>query len=129
MRKQKQQMSNKKILIAEDNFDNYLLLKIILERLQYNHTHVVNGEQALYEILNNNYDLLLIDIQMPKINGYELLKIIRAKNIKTPAIAQTAFAFDTDKNKCFTAGFNDFISKPINRELLLQKINKLIVNE
>lgn len=119
-------MKEKKVLIAEDNFDNYLLLKVILSSKPYNLTHVYNGKEALIEIDKNNFDILLIDIQMPEMNGFELLKILRERGDNTPAMAQTAFAFDTDKNKCYKVGFNDYISKPINQELLLSKIENLL---
>ena len=119
-------MKNKNILIAEDSYDNYILLKVILEKELYNITHVINGEYALEELKHHKFDLLLIDIQMPVMDGYEFMTVIRKQGVKIPAIAQTAFAFDADRKKSFEVGFDDYITKPIDRELLLSKIKKYI---
>ncbi len=119
-------MDSKEILIAEDNLDNYLLLKAILKKHPFVITYVKNGKEALDKIMNQEFDLLLIDIQMPIMSGYVLVETIRKQGITTPAIAQTAFAFSTDKIKCLEIGFNDYISKPINKELLLEKMNNLL---
>ena len=73
-------------------------------------------------------DLILMDIKLPDISGFELTSIIRKKKPNTPIIAQTAFANESDKLKCMNAGCNDFISKPIDQTLLKSLIQKYINN-
>ncbi len=115
----------KKILIIEDYLDNYLLLKAQLEELPFSISYAENGIEALKILESESFDLYLVDIQMPELNGYEFLKIIKDRNDSTPAIAQTAHAFEADKEKCLAAGFDNYISKPIDQKLLIEMINNL----
>ena len=119
-------MGNRKILIAEDYLDNFLLIKAQLKGFPYTLIHVKNGEEALDIIQKEEFDLLLIDIQMPIINGLELIKIIRKDNNQIPAIAQTAYAYEIDHKECLEAGFNDYISKPINKNILLEMLQNYL---
>jgi len=115
-----------KILIAEDYIDNFLLLKAQLKGLPYNLTHCLDGKKALEKIESEQFDLYLIDIQMPVLDGYDFIRIIRENNNKTPAIAQTAHAFESDHEKCIRVGYDDYISKPIKKSVLIEKINLLV---
>ena len=119
-------MKKTKILVVEDYIDNYILLQAQLRDYPYVLENAQNGQEALERIETDSFDLLLIDIQMPVLNGFELLEILKKNNNKIPTIAQTAHAFDTDRIECINAGFNGYISKPINKESLLELFAQLI---
>ena len=111
--------SGKKILIAEDEKSNYEYLAEVLESTQITIYHAKNGEEAISIFKSSNPDLILMDIKMPKVDGYLATKKIREKNKKIPIIALTAYAMDIDKEKALKAGFNDHIAKPVYFETLL----------
>jgi PAS domain S-box-containing protein len=119
-----------KVLIAEDNEINILLIKLFLEQWKFDFEVAKNGLEAVEMIQKNNYDVILMDLQMPKMDGYEAAIAIRAlhgdryKNI--PIIALTASAMLNIKDKAFDAGMNDYVSKPFNPEELYSKILKSI---
>jgi CheY-like chemotaxis protein len=116
------------ILVAEDEAINFLFLEILLKKqidLGYAIIHAKNGAEAV-EICKKNYDinLVLMDLKMPVMDGFEAVKLIKEIRPKLPIVAQTAFSSIEDKEKVFAAGFNDFLSKPINKEALLDVINR-----
>jgi CheY-like chemotaxis protein/anti-sigma regulatory factor (Ser/Thr protein kinase) len=113
------------ILVAEDDEINYLYIKEVFRDSGAEILHAVNGKEAV-EICknNNNIGMLLIDIKMPVMNGYEAIKQIRALRPLLPIIAQTAFALSDDMLKAFNAGSNDYISKPFKKEQLLAMVIK-----
>ncbi len=117
-------MDIQKILIAEDYLDNFLLIDAFLRNYPCTLTHVENGKEALEKFQNETFDLLLIDIQMPVMNGLEFIKEIRKNGHTIPAIAQTAHAFAVDQEVCIEAGFTDYISKPINKKVLIELLEK-----
>jgi PAS domain S-box-containing protein len=105
-----------RILIAEDNDINRLLAVKLFERLGYKADAVPNGKLAYDAVLNGEYDLVFMDVQMPEMDGYDSTRAIRSalKITTQPAIiAMTAFAGEKEKNTCLEAGMNDHISKPI----------------
>ena len=118
------------ILVVEDEVINQKLVKKILEK--YGHTVLVcsNGAEAIENLDTLKFDIILMDIQMPVMNGIEATIRIRKAEKKTkkriPIIAMTANAFLSDKEKCFSVGMDEFISKPININEMLQKINMKI---
>ena len=113
------------ILIAEDVISNFLLLKKILEK-NYHILHALDGQEAIDMFHKYTPDLILMDIKMPNVNGWEATRIIRQHSSTIPIIAQTAFAYDADKEKAFKLGFNDFLTKPISVSLLRQTLKKYI---
>ena len=117
------------ILIAEDDNINFLLFQKIVKDLNYTIIRAKDGQEAL-EICqkNPNIQLILMDIKMPVLNGYEAVGYIRLLHPKTPIIAQTAYSAEEDKIKILSSGFNDYISKPLDRSKLISLINKYIVN-
>ncbi len=116
--------NSKTLLIAEDEDHNYYLLEEILSELKINIIRATNGTEAVELCKSNSQiDLVLMDIKMPKMNGYEATKQIKLFRPNLSIIAQTAFSTEEDKNKAFASGCSDFISKPIKSELLLSKIN------
>jgi signal transduction histidine kinase/ActR/RegA family two-component response regulator len=119
----------KTIVIAEDVETNYRFLKAILEKTNAEIVWTRNGEEVVkYCKENPTVDMVLMDIQMPKIDGYEATTLIKGENPNIKIIAQTAYAMPNDNIKCIEAGCNDYISKPINSHILLEKINTHLSN-
>ncbi|MFT5750000.1 MAG: signal transduction histidine kinase/CheY-like chemotaxis protein, partial [Ancylomarina sp.] len=116
------------ILIAEDDESNFCLLKEILRPHKINILHAFNGKDAVdLCAINNDIDLVLMDIKMPILNGYDASRQIKQLKPHLPIIAQTAYALMEDKNNAINAGCDDYISKPINSEQLISMLNKYIV--
>ncbi len=118
----------KTLLIAEDEDSNFMLLKVILSGLNFKIIRAINGLEAI-EICKTNQgiDLVLMDMKMPVMNGYEATKQIKGFMPDVPIIAQTAYITDVDKNKVFACGCNDFIIKPFKKELLISKIKEQLM--
>ena len=117
----------KKILIAEDEETNYFYLETVLKRTGATLFRAKNGDEAVKVCEDNaDLDLVLMDIKMPDLNGLDATRLIRKFNPAIPIIAQTAYALVGEKNKCLSAGCNDYISKPINRESLLKMVTSYI---
>jgi PAS domain S-box-containing protein len=116
----------KKVLVTDDNDLNRLVASILL--LDYGATVMVaeNGEIAIDMISKESFDVVLMDIQMPIMNGYETTKKLRKNGNNIPIIALTASAIKGEKEKCIASGMNDYITKPINEEEFLKTIDKWI---
>jgi len=121
----KNQFDNITILVAEDDEINYLYIKEIFKNSGAEIFHAVNGRQAV-EICKDNdrISIVLIDIKMPVMNGYEAIKKIREIRPDLPIIAQTAFALSNEMLKAFNAGSNDYICKPFRKDQLLSIVTK-----
>jgi signal transduction histidine kinase/DNA-binding response OmpR family regulator/streptogramin lyase len=112
-----------KILVAEDNLTNQLLIRKILERLGYVAHLVSNGKEVIQALRIKNYDVLLMDIQMPEMDGLEATRLIRSEFVSQPQIiAMTANAMVEDKEDCFKAGMDHYISKPLRLSLLMETL-------
>jgi CheY-like chemotaxis protein len=114
------------ILIVEDDQINYQILASILSGVNLKYEWAQNGKNAVDMFLKNNYRLILMDIQLPEMNGWEATMMIRANDSEIPIIAVTAFASDPTRKKSIEAGCNDFITKPVNKGKLLQLIDKYL---
>lgn len=112
------------ILIAEDMDDNYLLYKIYLEK-HYDLIRATNGEEAVSKYLECNPDIILMDIGMPVVDGYQATDAIRQLSSDIPIVAVTAFAYDEDRRKVMSRGFNGYLSKPLNKDELLKMVHKM----
>lgn len=114
-----------KILIAEDDENSMNFLKVLLNKYDYEVYEAINGKEAL-DICKKEPDisLILMDIKMPQMDGLEATRLIRAFNQDIIIIAQTGFAFSEDKENAMNAGCDDFITKPIKKEVLFDIINK-----
>lgn len=115
----------KTILVAEDNDSNYILMTYIL-RKHYNVVRAINGQEAVDMVEKNSYDLILMDLQMPVMDGLTATKIIKGSNPKMPILALTANAFGSDREAALAAGCDEFITKPVNAGLCLEMIAKFI---
>jgi CheY-like chemotaxis protein len=114
-----------KTLIVEDDEISYSLLSRTLQKISYEVIHAITGIEAVEACRNNrNLDLVLMDIRMSGIDGYEATRQIRQFNKDVTIIAQTAYGFSGDSEKAINAGCNDYISKPINKSLLYELIKK-----
>ena len=119
--------SGKTILIVEDSVVSYRLLTKFLKDTQVKFLYASDGEQAVNICKSNELiDLVLMDIQLPILDGLEATNQIKKYKPELPIIAQTANAMDDDKPKIIAAGCDDYVSKPINRLELLQKIHKFL---
>ena len=112
------------ILIAEDMDDNYQLYKIYLEK-HYDLIRATNGEEAVSKYLECNPDIILMDIGMPVVDGYQATDAIRQLSSDIPIVAVTAFAYDEDRRKVMSRGFNGYLSKPLNKDELLKMLHKM----
>lgn len=118
---------DKTILIVEDDPINMEYLDTILEPSQANIIHAISGEDAIRIFgANKSINLVLMDIRLPGINGYQAMRSIKDQSPTTPVVAQTAFAMSEDNQNCLEQGFDDYISKPIKRNLLYQIIQNHI---
>ena len=115
---------NKNILVAEDEDLNFKVIEIAIKKTGANIFRVKNGKEAIEFCMANNIDIVLMDIQMPVMDGYTATSKIKEFKPDLPIIAQTSFAMNEDKIKCFKAGCNDFITKPLNITLLYGKIDQ-----
>ncbi len=119
-------IQNKSILVVEDVEENYWLIRELLKEYGPIITWATDGEEAI-DILTHQkkFDLVLLDIKMPGISGFETLEILKERNLKnTPVIAQTAYALSNEHEKCLQAGFDDYISKPIEKSKLAAIVSK-----
>ncbi len=117
--------SSKTILIAEDSDINYFLLHEVLKKTKAKIVRVTNGLEAVEFVKNNPVDLILMDINMPKMNGHEATKLIKEYNSSIPIIMQTAISKDNSK-EAFNAGADDYISKPIDLKPFMDKISRYL---
>ena len=116
----------KKILVVEDNEQNLYLMQYILENNGYEVVIARNGGEALVLALQERPDLILMDIQLPDIDGLEVTRRIRASKAdgSIPIVAVTSFAMTGDREQSLKAGCNGYIEKPINPETFLNEIKK-----
>ena len=118
---------NFQILVAEDNKINQTLIKYILKQWKVNFDIAENGNEALSKMKEKVYDLILMDIQMPHMDGYQTSTIIRNElKLNIPIIAMTAHVMPTEKQKCINVGMNDYLSKPIDEKFLLEMLQKYL---
>jgi len=117
-----------KILVVEDNMVNRKVAHFMLEKQGHDLTAVENGKEALNAMENGIFDLILMDVQMPVMDGFEATAAIRKKEETTgthiPIIAMTAHAMKGDREKCLEAGMDDYITKPLNPEDVFQRIEE-----
>jgi len=121
-------LEGKTIMVVEDEDSNYVLLDKILTTRKAKVIIANNGQQAIDIISRNGrkIDLVLMDIKMPIVNGYEATKRIKEIKSGLPIIAQTAFKTSGERERCLKAGFDDYVSKPYDKKILMSKINKWI---
>jgi CheY-like chemotaxis protein len=120
------QWNNRVVLITEDEEVNFYYLKTLLQRADATVIRAKNGKEAVEIITKHKggIDLILMDLNMPVMDGYEAMRIIKSLHPAIPIIAQTAYTMNNDRHRCLQAGFNDYIAKPINRLALYRMVNE-----
>lgn len=118
-----------RMLLAEDNHINQKVALVIFETIGFAIDIANNGKEAVDKALNNNYDLIFMDIQMPVLDGIEATKLLREEGISTPIIAMTANAICGDRENFIAQGMSDYISKPITYNSITEMIKKWIFTE
>jgi CheY-like chemotaxis protein/HPt (histidine-containing phosphotransfer) domain-containing protein len=123
-----------RILLAEDNITNQEVAVGILKKLGLRADAVANGAEAVKALETIPYDLVLMDVQMPEMDGLEATRQIRnpqsaVRNHQIPVIAMTAHAMQGDREKCLEAGMNDYVSKPISSQALVEALEKWLPKE
>ena len=113
-----------RILLAEDGPDNQLLIRTVLSKAGAEVEVVENGLLAVQVATARPFDLVLMDMQMPEMDGYEATCQLRAKGYETPIVALTAHALSSDRDRCIDAGCADYMTKPIDRVVLIGRILK-----
>ena len=118
----------KKVLIVEDNPANLKMLKLIIENIDCEILEAVNGDEALAVSIEKEPDLILMDIQIPHIDGLEVTRRLRKMEIfsKTPIIALTAFAMEKDEQAGLDAGCSEYMIKPFSTAKLLEILDKYL---
>lgn len=120
----------KKILVIEDNESNLYLLQYLLEKKGYNVIIAKDGVEGVSKAINEEPVIILMDISLPRMNGYEATRILRKneKTKETPIIAVTSFAMTGDQKKCIEAGCTDYIEKPIDPEQFYEALKKYLTD-
>ena len=113
------------ILVAEDDTSNYLLFEVLLNKI-YRILHARNGLEAIQLFKNYSPQLILMDIKMPEMDGYEATREIRKISQTVPIIAVTAYAFTKDEELILSSGFNAYLAKPVNANQLRQTIEEFL---
>lgn len=118
---------NATILIVEDDVDNLEFLRQLLVKYEANVLLANSGEEAISIVKSNKQiNLVLMDIRLPDMNGFETTQKIKEINPNLPVIAQTAYAMSNDRENCLKNGCDDYVSKPLNKDILFKKINQYI---
>jgi len=121
-----------RILLAEDNPVNQKLAKIMLTKAGYQVEVTINGKEALekFTVSPDDFDMIFMDVQMPEMDGLEATRAIRERGFDTvPIVAMTAHAIEGDREMCLEAGMDDYISKPIKREVVFQVLQKWVLDK
>ena len=118
----------KRILVVEDTDSNFSLVKYSLLATRVSIVRATNGEEAIRSFMHDGvFDLILMDIRLPGMNGFEVTRRIREMNKSIPIIAHTALAFELDKEEYLKAGCNAQITKPTDRQTLLKVISEFLI--
>ena len=114
----------KKVLVAEDNDSNYILMTYLL-RQEFELDRAKNGQEAVDMVESKQYDVVLMDLKMPVMDGLEATTLIKERHPLLPVVALTANAFDADRERALAAGCDDFLAKPVNRDQCMAVLNRL----
>jgi CheY-like chemotaxis protein len=122
---------SRRLLVAEDNLLNQKLISAILRTAGYHFKIVENGRLAVEAMRDDPYDMVLMDLQMPEMDGVEATKAIRGElgRRDIPIIAVTAYLADVGRDRCRDAGVDDYVEKPFTREKLLSVVQRWLTRE
>jgi len=119
-------MYNGKVLVAEDNPSNQKLIAILLQRMGLEVILADDGIEAVAQCGEHAFDIILMDMQMPNMNGYDTTRQLRSQGVRTPIIAVTANAMTGDEKKCIDVGCDGYLSKPIDRNKLEDLVSRYL---
>ncbi len=122
----KEQIKCGKVLVVDDAADNRTLIVHYISRMGYESDIASTGREALEKATHGSFDLILMDLQMPEMDGFEALNRLKEIGYQRPVVALTAHAMKGDREKCLKAGFDGYLAKPIDRESLLQVLTQFI---
>lgn len=125
---QNSRLDNVRILLAEDCIDNQFLVCAFLTKVGAQVDVVDNGKKAVEMAQTKKYDVILMDIQMPVMDGYEATSQLRKSGYKSPIIALTAHALKGEREHCLSLGFDEHNTKPINRNALINSVTKTLAH-
>ncbi len=118
-------LGQRKILIVDDSPDNQAVIGLFLSKAGAICETANDGEEGIKLALSKEFDLILMDLQMPRMDGYQAVRILKELGYKKPIVALTAHALKAEKTRCLQAGFNEYLTKPIDRNLLIRTIARL----
>jgi two-component system CheB/CheR fusion protein len=119
-------LTGRKILVAEDSLDNQALLRVLFRSTGGEFTFAMNGAEALQLATAEKYDLIIMDIQMPVMDGFEAVLKLREKKWEGPILALSAHAHQAEIDRALQNGFNAYVTKPIDKRALWQSIDQLL---
>lgn len=127
-------LAKKRVLLVEDNAVNQMVAVAMLKKLGLSPDTASNGSEALETLVTRHYDLILMDIEMPEMDGIEAVRRIRSlpvenPNRTTPVIALTARAMRADREECLAAGMDDYVSKPVRPDTLKKTVERWLCGE
>lgn len=118
--------SHKKILVVEDDDDSFLVTKLLLDKTKADFDRADNGKTAVDTVKNEHYDLIIMDLKMPEMDGFEATKLIKESKPEQLIIGLTAYSFMEDKNRALQVGCSDVLSKPVNKFMLYKTLEKYL---
>jgi len=118
-------LSGVRVLLVEDSPDNQVLISLLLEREGAEVKIASDGAEGVQRALESDYEVVLMDIQMPRMDGHEAVRTLREKGYRVPVVALTAHAMKEEAERAFVSGFNNFLSKPIQRKALVDLVGQL----
>lgn len=121
-------LNNLKILLVEDSEDNQILIETLLRKTGALIDKQSNGHDGTLAALSNDYDLILMDVQMPIMDGHQATQKLRELSYDKPIIALTAHAFNEERQRCMDSGFTDYLTKPIQKNLLIESLSRYMPN-
>ena len=115
-----------KVLVAEDNPSNQKLISILLQKMGVETVIAQNGREAVDKVASDSFALILMDMEMPNLNGFEATRALRNKGCQTPVFALTANAMTDDEHKCIEAGCDGYLAKPCEPRAVVAEVQKFI---
>lgn len=117
-------MSKGRVLIVDDSPDNRTLIQHYVARMGFEPETAASGTEAIERVRTVQYDVILLDVQMPGLDGFETLKRLRGANYDGIVVALTAHTLEGDREACLRSGFDDFVPKPLDREQLRRALER-----